>query len=546
MRPTSWRSDVAVSLALFAVAATAFRDILALPWTGIDAFPTILAASADSFGDLIGVFGRELRGGAEEVIGYYRPLTLLTYTIDHALWGWAPRGYHLTDLLVHALATVSVFWLARVAFGRARWAAASVALLFALHPTTIELVPAITRRQEPLLVIGICVAILGARSIDRRSGWLTMVIGSVIAAMSVERGLAIPGIVFAYLLVRADPITPLLLRARSALRETAPVLAVALIVYGMRALVVTGSGVTFTPGTALRIPFRVGLALVYPQQLFDLRAPSAPLGIVLFLAIAIAIGAGAVWLLARSRERWIYWFALMSIAAYFGLFSIAGQGNPWYAYTAVPAYALALVALAQEGVRAARERRRMVAGGTLVTAAILVAAVTIPSPAFHRYGAWREAGRLGRAVLQDLQAAADTLSDDVSIVAINVPSYFRESDSDYLVTNTASILLTHAIDAWRTVRDVKNPVVMLGASRQVASFAMPHIEFTGTDSVRIFFDTGHASYDDPAPIAGTPLPPRLGRGHTFAWPPAPAPLAVFVFDGQRLRGLRVAVPEGLP
>ena len=34
---------------------------------------------------------------------YYRPLTSLTFLIDHRIWGVAPFGYHVTNLLLHVL-----------------------------------------------------------------------------------------------------------------------------------------------------------------------------------------------------------------------------------------------------------------------------------------------------------------------------------------------------------------------------------------------------------------------------------------------------------
>jgi Flp pilus assembly protein TadD len=41
---------------------------------------------------------------------FYRPLQRLTYTGDYALYAFAPWGYHLTNLLIHALAAVALFF----------------------------------------------------------------------------------------------------------------------------------------------------------------------------------------------------------------------------------------------------------------------------------------------------------------------------------------------------------------------------------------------------------------------------------------------------
>ena len=41
---------------------------------------------------------------------FYRPLQRLTYTADYAFYGFAPWGYHLTNLILHALAGVALFF----------------------------------------------------------------------------------------------------------------------------------------------------------------------------------------------------------------------------------------------------------------------------------------------------------------------------------------------------------------------------------------------------------------------------------------------------
>ena len=45
-----------------------------------------------------------------------RPLVNLTYISDTAVWGTRPFGYHLTNIVLHALSVIAMFW---VAFGAA-------------------------------------------------------------------------------------------------------------------------------------------------------------------------------------------------------------------------------------------------------------------------------------------------------------------------------------------------------------------------------------------------------------------------------------------
>src|SRR5207249_3137828 len=41
--------------------------------------------------------------------GNYQPLTIASYSLDYRLWKLDPRGYHITNVVLHTLATVSVF-----------------------------------------------------------------------------------------------------------------------------------------------------------------------------------------------------------------------------------------------------------------------------------------------------------------------------------------------------------------------------------------------------------------------------------------------------
>ncbi len=88
--------------------------------------------------------------------GHYQPLTWLSYALDHAVWGMDPRGYHLTNLLLHAANAVLVWMVLRsLLAGRAppqamEVAAAAGALFFAIHPLRVESVAWATERRDVL------------------------------------------------------------------------------------------------------------------------------------------------------------------------------------------------------------------------------------------------------------------------------------------------------------------------------------------------------------------------------------------------------------
>ena len=97
-------------------------------------------------------------------MGHYHPLTWVSFGVDYIIWGIDDAlGYHLTNLLLHALNAVLFYYLAArllrlTGGGRGlgeaglRAAAALAALLFAVHPLRVESVAWVTERRDVLSV----------------------------------------------------------------------------------------------------------------------------------------------------------------------------------------------------------------------------------------------------------------------------------------------------------------------------------------------------------------------------------------------------------
>ncbi len=85
------------------------------------------------------------------VRGYYQPLTMVSLMIDYALGGRLNNlgPFHRTALLLHACNTALLVVLLYSLSGRP-WVAASVGLLFGLHPMTVESVAWVSERKTLL------------------------------------------------------------------------------------------------------------------------------------------------------------------------------------------------------------------------------------------------------------------------------------------------------------------------------------------------------------------------------------------------------------
>jgi tetratricopeptide (TPR) repeat protein len=99
--------------------------------------------------------------------GYYQPLTWMSLQLDAQLYGLAPWGYHLTNLLLHAANAVLLFEALRRLTG-AVWRSAAVAALFALHPLHVESVAWATERKDVLSTFFGLLALLAYQAYARR------------------------------------------------------------------------------------------------------------------------------------------------------------------------------------------------------------------------------------------------------------------------------------------------------------------------------------------------------------------------------------------
>ena len=80
---------------------------------------------------------------------FWHPLTWLSLMFDYQLYGLNAGGYHLTNLILHILSALLLFWLFNRMTGTI-WRSAFVAALFALHPLHVESVAWISERKDVL------------------------------------------------------------------------------------------------------------------------------------------------------------------------------------------------------------------------------------------------------------------------------------------------------------------------------------------------------------------------------------------------------------
>jgi len=255
----------------------------------------------------------------------YRPLTFLTYVANHRVDAGA-FGYHLVNVVLHALVTLAVFLLARRLLD-SLLAATVAASLFAVHPVHTEAVSNVVGRAELLAALLVLVTLLAEmRAVRPRGaagrqhwGWhVVALLAFAAGVLAKESALTAIGLV-AIVVWWTDPARSL---ARTA-RAVAPFVAVGIAYLALRIAVVGTLGLPTTPplidnplahvgaaprvATAMVVLLDYGALLMLPLHLAAdysynaIPVVTSPLDSRFLLAALVAVAALCLGIVAARR-----------------------------------------------------------------------------------------------------------------------------------------------------------------------------------------------------------------------------------------------------
>lgn len=105
----------------------------------------------------------------DQASGLYRPVTLLSYTINYIVFGPSPWGFHLVNLILYALLGWLIWLVSKRLFG-SRLLAGLTAVLFLILPIHTEVVVNISGRSE-ILALGFSLLVFRELLQERISWW---------------------------------------------------------------------------------------------------------------------------------------------------------------------------------------------------------------------------------------------------------------------------------------------------------------------------------------------------------------------------------------
>ncbi len=182
-----------------------------------------------------------------------RPLVVLTYFVDRALWRLNPFGYHLTNLLLHLAVVVFLVVLLRRLFPEDPFFTYAAALLFSLHPVLAEAVHVPAFREDLLFTLFTLVYLVLALA-RGPAVWLSL--PALALALLSKEGAVVAPLILVWVWI-CFPDTRPSRRTRPALVGLSLLLAVVFIGLWAR-----------TGPLEARPDEGVGLALVFPANLF--------------------------------------------------------------------------------------------------------------------------------------------------------------------------------------------------------------------------------------------------------------------------------------
>ncbi len=178
--------------------------------------------------------------GFHKVIGaYFRPMVSTSFTVDYAIWGYDPFGFHLTNVLIHIICVLLLYRLLMMMFSGSHsnikdHSILLVTALFAVHPIHTEVVSWVSGRTDGLACVFYLPAFIFYLRFAKSRRTNDLVFTGIFYSLSLlskEMAITFPAVVLLYELIVNKRGIKKLIRSESAMYITLILISLIYIVY---------------------------------------------------------------------------------------------------------------------------------------------------------------------------------------------------------------------------------------------------------------------------------------------------------------------------
>ncbi|MBN2120588.1 MAG: tetratricopeptide repeat protein [Candidatus Omnitrophica bacterium] len=146
------------------------------------------------------IFTSSYHSGAGDTNNLYRPLATLSFLAEYHIWKFSSLGFHLTNLLLHVMNGLLVFFLL-LALLKDKKISFFASLLFLIHPVQTEVVNYASHRPELLMTLFLLASFTLYLKFTKLKNYLFLLLSSFFFALSIlskEMGLVLILFIFLY------------------------------------------------------------------------------------------------------------------------------------------------------------------------------------------------------------------------------------------------------------------------------------------------------------------------------------------------------------
>lgn len=510
-----------LSLSIAALSFLTYLPIFSYFFTASDSFTLIDTSRIRSLADVGRLFTQPLMTGSSfaQTARYYRPLSSLSYSIDYAIWGLAPFGYHLTNVTLHIIVSLLAFRIMLCLTHGRKAVSWLSAVIFTTHPILVETVPAIARRHDMIatafLLASFAFFLNDLPSVPtrrRRRARIFSVLAYVCALGAKEIAILLPCLLCAYLMIcvsdrSEDEHASLKIRAFQTITRCLPYFMVAAAYMIWRIHVLGGIGGRLKKQMAVGIPLLKWYFHITRSYFMDLLYPIPLNGVFRSLfSLAIFFGAVCAVIILLTMRKTILsnmrrlngfnvgrmlTFLFIWLLLPLGLFGATRTFAHRNLYMAVIPFSAILAISIIEGMRhvvgkmmgqqkTRNSRRRLCAvGGVFIAAGGVALYLFSFSPLFRTYGEWEDSGKIAHIILEALSKTAAELPDHTTCTMriYDLPSGIASYKKSVPRVKSASYLENYSITSYLKLTHPEKRFDVVIESKAILSTYPINIEF---------------------------------------------------------------------